>query len=407
MRWLLVALSVACCASRSSAEAEASNTERLLLRPSTQAGWLNSGELSWAAAEPIELHWSTTSFADNVVGDGHVDHLSLRIVADLPSGSTEELIVPVNCGSEQCRQLLVIDDTTLISVELIDDSTNDSLSWILIESSSRLDHRVVTQQQRRNLQELAQLTGRCLGMLPPSLCPGANHLPACPPTYSASKADSRYEDDSKCLFPCAANGDCCKSNKGAAGCTRSTQSNLGAGQQCCYDKAGSLITDPFSGAGTLSCFAPASGNPLLNAVAGFLHSNQDVVPYWLCCQVVGKDSGACSDYYRLRPSDNGSGYIAPSSVSDSVANQQAAENTTAPVAVPIVNNTAASSGPSKANGTAVKPIDSVQPSTSPVSSTNKGHDEGNVTTAIVAQSSSSKTKSFLASFCLLAVFAVV
>jgi hypothetical protein len=65
---------------------------------------------------------------------------------------------------------------------------------------------------------------------------------------------------------------------GADLCIRSTQSASGAGQQCCYDKDGKLITGG-RGAGTPDKDAPDGWWEGLNAVAGTGHMGADVYPF--------------------------------------------------------------------------------------------------------------------------------
>ena len=75
--------------------------------------------------------------------------------------------------------------------------------------------------------------------------------------------------------------------------------NQGPGQQCCYDDDGQLVVGP-PGGGTVDLYAPT----------GFtgkgLHFYHDVRPFYYCCKGEFSD---CREYYKHRPSDDGSRYV--------------------------------------------------------------------------------------------------
>jgi len=74
----------------------------------------------------------------------------------------------------------------------------------------------------------------------------------------------------------------------------------GSGQQCCYDRSGSLITGP-PGGGTVDLVSPD-----ISFVRHFIH---DVIPFLLCCKA-GTFSD-CSEYYQHRPSDTSALFAPP------------------------------------------------------------------------------------------------
>ena len=82
--------------------------------------------------------------------------------------------------------------------------------------------------------------------------------------------------------------------------------NQGTGNQCCYDKDGTLIVGPPSG-GSVDKTAPTGTG--INYLKNFLlHQAQDVIPYIFCCKGFFK---SCQTYYDRRPSDDGSSYNPP------------------------------------------------------------------------------------------------
>jgi AMOP domain/Nidogen-like len=147
-------------------------------------------------------------------------------------------------------------------------------------------------------------------LTPKERCPGVDILPPCPPTQSQIPGTGFFGDDS-CPFP-EGTRDCtllsgrapCFCNyfhDGAAGCYRVRGSN-DTGQQCCYAQGGGLIRDPSQGAGTADCIA--GDRALSNTIGHFL---KDVLPYIVCCKL----SNSCANYYRERPSDDGSRFVPP------------------------------------------------------------------------------------------------
>lgn len=75
-------------------------------------------------------------------------------------------------------------------------------------------------------------------------------------------------------------------------------SNVGAGQQCCYNAKGNLMVGGPNG-GSLHRVHVEAGVPV------FSHFLHDLVPYWDCCQL----SKNCRKYFEKRPSDDGSRYV--------------------------------------------------------------------------------------------------
>ena len=90
---------------------------------------------------------------------------------------------------------------------------------------------------------------------------------------------------------------------GSKACYRSTASftlnGHTAGQQCCYDSTGLLKVGP-PGGGTLD---------LGHWRNAWDHLNKDVVPFFQCCKL----SNNCDIYYKWRPSQDGTGWVAPGS----------------------------------------------------------------------------------------------
>ena len=91
-------------------------------------------------------------------------------------------------------------------------------------------------------------------------------------------------------------------HKGAKWCMRSN-TYRGAGQQCCYDKDGKLITDG-TGAGTPDRYAPA----VLNGIY-LMHYIHDVVPYYYALELDGDEEAGPHflKYLQARPPSKGGG----------------------------------------------------------------------------------------------------
>ena len=66
-------------------------------------------------------------------------------------------------------------------------------------------------------------------------------------------------------------------------------SNLGAGQQCCYNEQGNLLVGPPKG-GFLARVHVEVGVPV------FSHFFYDIVPFWDCCLL----SDNCRNYFERR-----------------------------------------------------------------------------------------------------------
>ena len=91
----------------------------------------------------------------------------------------------------------------------------------------------------------------------------------------------------------------CSYHKGAHGCYRHAYGSSGPGTQCCYNKAGIWISDPFQGAGTLDreC-APTN---ILNIFQWLAHNKHDVIPWDDCCKDPAMPREICQLYYEKRP----------------------------------------------------------------------------------------------------------
>jgi AMOP domain len=145
--------------------------------------------------------------------------------------------------------------------------------------------------KRRHLGILCDLY-----LLPRMFCPGIDNLPICPPNQTLAVApNSGFVDDGACKFPDGG----CEFHPGAAGCYRARGLSWFAGQQCCYNITGVLITDPYKGGGTVDCVS--------SEVSVVVHLLLDVRPYFVCCKL----TDSCKDYYRERPTNDGAGYIPP------------------------------------------------------------------------------------------------
>ena len=130
-------------------------------------------------------------------------------------------------------------------------------------------------------------------------------LPPCPCTSNQAATEPGYKESNflNSFF-----------HPGAETCYRSTTATpMGAGQQCCYGKDGSIIFGP-PGGGTADRYSPDN--------YFWRHQWYDVVPWLACCHfakqkvsvanTVGKTSGTpCEKYYGHRPSDDCSEYDPP------------------------------------------------------------------------------------------------
>lgn len=173
--------------------------------------------------------------------------------------------------------------------------------------SSETNNVVGDDKERRLLFQTCPL------MTPREECPGANRVPACPPTYNQSSIDIRFVDDASCGYSCQSR--CCFFHQGASACTRSIPKGISAGQQCCYDDNFLLIAQAENGAGgTFDCTSPPAPGVgfFKSTISTVLHWKEDVLPFILCCQLLGYSSATCISYYDERPVDDGSSYVAPS-----------------------------------------------------------------------------------------------
>ncbi|XP_035660312.1 protein mesh-like [Branchiostoma floridae] len=100
-------------------------------------------------------------------------------------------------------------------------------------------------------------------------------------------------------IPCPTNLNQARRDTGAHHCVRSIESTFqGAGQQCCYNRDGSLLLD-----------GPGRGTPdrIHSADPWLGHFAADVAPYFLCCKMSNK----CDKYFERRPANDGTGYVFP------------------------------------------------------------------------------------------------
>ncbi|KAI0239247.1 hypothetical protein LSAT2_010015 [Lamellibrachia satsuma] len=126
----------------------------------------------------------------------------------------------------------------------------------------------------------------------------------CPCTRRQARVDIRFEDDPGC-----SNGGfaCNIFHRGAHHCIRSVSpSAQGAGQQCCYDRAGNLL--PFENGGGTFDRAHAKGyfNNHVTKIPHLSHLLEDIEPHFLC-----KLSFNCQKYNVLRPTDDCRKYVPP------------------------------------------------------------------------------------------------
>ena len=120
-------------------------------------------------------------------------------------------------------------------------------------------------------------------------------VPKCPCTVKEviEMADVFLEDKVPSLHqPCTATY-----NK--SGCTATSYrtifpANNGAGNQCCYDINGALITNGLS-AGTIDRYSPSS---IMGVVGHFTH---DVLPFFSCCNLCRENCEVCDLYLNRRP----------------------------------------------------------------------------------------------------------
>lgn len=70
----------------------------------------------------------------------------------------------------------------------------------------------------------------------------------------------------------------------------------GAGQECCYDASGLLLTGPYGG-GTVDRFV---SRLLTNP---WDHITNDIIPQIHCCGAPTSSDSTCQMYYDSRPSD--------------------------------------------------------------------------------------------------------
>jgi hypothetical protein len=91
----------------------------------------------------------------------------------------------------------------------------------------------------------------------------------------------------------------CAYHKGAHGCYRFAHKSKGPGAQCCYNKAGIWISDPFNGAGTLD--RERAPDNIFNLIQWNAHNKHDVIPWDNCCKDSSIPRNICQLYYDKRP----------------------------------------------------------------------------------------------------------
>ncbi|KAI0239250.1 hypothetical protein LSAT2_010018 [Lamellibrachia satsuma] len=136
----------------------------------------------------------------------------------------------------------------------------------------------------------------------------AQGLPHCPCTRRQARIDTRFEDEPRCSSVSPA---CNGFHRAAHHCIRSVSpSALGAGQQCCYDRNGTIL--PFeNGGGTLDrAHVKGYHSSNFETIPVVSHLVEDVLPFYLCC-IFSKN---CEKYEEVRPADNCSKYDPSGSV---------------------------------------------------------------------------------------------
>ncbi|CAF1478535.1 unnamed protein product [Adineta ricciae] len=99
----------------------------------------------------------------------------------------------------------------------------------------------------------------------------------------------------------------CEYHKGAYGCYRHAFKSSGPGAQCCYDKAGNWMSDPFQGAGTLD--RERAPDSILSLIQLKKHNDHDVIPWNNCCKNTGMAVDYCRLYFNKRPPGKCQNYI--------------------------------------------------------------------------------------------------
>jgi AMOP domain/Nidogen-like len=263
----------------------------------------------------IKIKWSAATFRQEafetlsrIVSDENVTldgiSSSIDVFAYNRSRLTFTLVnsIPVTASQEEID--LIVTNGSLAGYYSMENT--GSVAVILVRLVAAFGRRVGATKSSALIGVVApgQLNNRrrlgilCNSLLTPkSECPGIDELPPCPPTQGQILGTG-FSDDRACTFP---RGNCEYFHGGAAGCYRQRGSGR-AGQQCCYTRSGGLIRDPSQGAGTEDCIA---GEGSLSNIIG--HVLKDVVPFIACCKL----SNSCDDYFRERPSDDGSRFVPP------------------------------------------------------------------------------------------------
>ncbi|KAJ7322239.1 hypothetical protein JRQ81_018526 [Phrynocephalus forsythii] len=139
-------------------------------------------------------------------------------------------------------------------------------------------------------------------------------IDACPCTLAQARADTgRFHTDYGCDIE---KGSVCTYHQGAVHCVRSVQASpqYGAGQQCCYDAAGSQVLTGDSIGGSTPDRGHDWGAPPFKKpprIPGFSHWIYDVLSFYYCCLW----SENCSVYFKHRPSSGCRRYHPPRAAS--------------------------------------------------------------------------------------------
>ncbi|XP_078234321.1 sushi domain-containing protein 2 isoform X2 [Pogona vitticeps] len=136
----------------------------------------------------------------------------------------------------------------------------------------------------------------------------------CPCTLAQARADTgRFHTDYGCDIE---KGSVCTYHQGAVHCVRSVQASpqYAAGQQCCYDAAGTQVLTGDSIGGSTPDRGHDWGAPPYKKpprVPGFSHWIYDVLSFYYCCLW----SDNCSIYFKHRPSSGCRRYRPPRAAS--------------------------------------------------------------------------------------------
>nr|XP_054758707.1 uncharacterized protein LOC129264789 isoform X1 [Lytechinus pictus] len=146
--------------------------------------------------------------------------------------------------------------------------------------------------------------------------------PACPCTLWVAMLDfARFRRDPKC-YQGSSREDNCQFRPGAVHCVRAIQhSELGGGQECCYDGDGNISNAQIfqAGGGFAHRYHHNGIRPYINAtqVPFLSHFMADVLPWTYCCHLGNQVpdatdlSSGCLQYTERRPSQLCNHYVPP------------------------------------------------------------------------------------------------